>query len=135
METWYLVNPPTGQHDVVVSLNVSAKVIVTVVSFQGVNQTNPFYFTTAIAGKDVTVIPFKLQEETGNLILGYGFSDSLAYSYTLPGQIEVWNVAYNNEMRSQGLYAYSTNTGDLEIPNFLSDLSTWVISLMNIKAA
>lgn len=134
-EVWYLINPAEGQYDITITLNAAAKTICTATLLNGVDQLTPFYFFTTIAGKDVNVIPFKLQEETGNLILGLGFTNGLAYSYTLPGQTELWNVAFNNEMRTQALYAFSTQTGDLEVPNYLSEISTWVIALMNIKAA
>jgi hypothetical protein len=134
LETWYLINPTEGQHDIIITLSESAKAICTAASFTGVNQLITFYFETTIAGKDVENIPFKLREEAGNLILGIGFTNGLAYSYTLPGQTELWNVAYNNEIRAQALYAFSTNTGDLEVPNYLSEISTWVVALMNIKA-
>lgn len=41
-EIWYLLNPPTGNNNVIVTLAASSKAAIGAVSYNGVNQTSPF---------------------------------------------------------------------------------------------
>lgn len=137
VELWYMIAPSEGTSEIVVTLSDIAKTIVNVFSITGVNQTNPLYFNTTVSGTQVTVIPFSIQEKAGNGILGLGATDSLAqaYVFTELGQTELFNVSYNNEMRTQAVYANSTQTGTLSIANFLNMPSNWALILFNIEAS
>lgn len=134
-EMWCLTAPTEGTHDVVVTLSESAKAIINIVSLTGVHQTVPFHYVTSTAGDNVSIIPFTIEQEVGNYILGSGFCASLAYAYVLPGQTELWNDTYNAEVRTQALGATSTSAETLHIGNFLNEASTWALLLFNIKAA
>ena len=134
-DVWYLINPPVGAYDVVVNLTGSAKTIVDIVSLTGVHQTEPIYFWTNVSGTQVTSLYTTIQEQTGNSIFGLGCTDSLAQTYPLPGQIILWNETYNSEMRTQAVYATSTQTGTVVVPNYLDQVCNWAAIFFNIKAA
>lgn len=54
VETWYLVNPPTGANNVSITLSVSSKSVAGATSYFGVNQTTPVGTPVGENGTDAT---------------------------------------------------------------------------------
>ena len=135
MEQWYLIAPEVGTKDIVITLSASAKAICTAVTVNGADQPNPFLFITNAVGEGVDNIPFTIQQATGNSNLGIGFSNSIVSSTVYPGQTELWNIVYNNEMRTQAIYGPSVNDEDINISNVLTAPASYTLQLVNLKVA
>lgn len=137
VELWYMVNPPLSDNSLVITITPTAsEMTCNVFSINGVDQTSPFYYITSCSGTDISVLPFTIQEKTGNSILGMGASNSDAYAvvFTELGQVELYKNTNGSHQLSQGVYATSTNTGSLSIANYLTKTSNWALLLLNIEA-
>lgn len=133
-ELWYIIDPTVGKNDIVVELTATTTVICIAFQLDNIDTNNPFYYETSMVGKNVTEMNIDIQQITQGLMLGIGASYSDAFAYVLPTQTELFNYLYNG-MRAQAVYGFSTETGNITIPNYLNKNSTWTTLFFSIKAA
>jgi len=128
----YLVNPPEGEHDVVVSLTDSALVLCEAASYTGVSQSDAVWRVRDGVGDMVTSIPVNTWTKTGAITLGIGAVDDVeAENDKLYGnQVLVWNET-GSTLRMDGISALGTADNDsIPLPNKLTKASDWALIII-----
>lgn len=136
VEVWYLVAPPIGTHNIVVTLDDINEVAIGAISYTGVDQTMPIDGTVTAQGTS-TSVSVSVSSETNDLVQDVMASRAQGLPSVGANQTELWNV----EMGGNGITNYfgagSTEPGALSvIMNWtLTESEDWVIIGFNINAA
>ncbi len=135
-EVWTLTAPDTGTNDVVVVVSPSADVIIGIISFTGVDQTEPIYFDTTGVGANVLEIPMQVSTLNGSALVGFGVAVGDAKAATVTGQTQLWDVlAAGSAFRSEGILSPMTYTAQVTVRNTLNKVSDWAVGVLGIKAS
>jgi hypothetical protein len=84
-ELWYLVNPPTGTNNVVVTLSGSADVRAGATSYTGVNQATPLGTAIGATGSSSTASVSGVSSAAGELVVDAAALESTSSYFTAPG--------------------------------------------------
>jgi len=129
---YYLVNPPTGSHDLVLDLPGSTQACgLTAVSFYGVDQTDPIGNVTQGNADNTSGNSFNLNTSTANsVIVGAANYESSTGNLTIRAGYSTLGVyVYSHDIG--GMYRSTTDAGDYEA----GFTHTSVISMQNVAVA
>ena len=138
VEMWYLLAPPTGNHNVVVRVNttgVQEGVVAGATTFTGVDQTSPLGTFVSADGANGGNSQLDVPSVVNGLIL-----DTLAVdgtqTVTIPGpQIQQWNVQRGNNTNSGVVGVGTTRSGAPSVPmsEGFSGTSNWSLGAVSIN--
>ncbi len=138
IEMWYLLNPGTGTHNVIATVNttsVNEGVVVGVTTFTGVDQTVPLGSFVSADGADGTFSELDVPSVVNGMIL-----DTLAISgnrtVTIPGpQAVAWNLRTGATTNADVRGAASTRTGAPSVPisETFSGTTNWSYGAVSIN--
>ena len=130
VEVWKLINPPTGEHDVIITLSEKGKAAIGVISYTGVDQTTPIDGVNSTFGKSTTP-SITVASNPGDLVQDAMASDSHGLPINGSGQTLRWT----EEMTGDKYGAGSTEAGATSVVmNWtLNENKEWVIIGFNIK--
>lgn len=132
---WYLVDPHTGTHDVVIQAGVlDAPVVVGVISFTGVDQTNPIDAQNGSTGTSTTpatsVTTVTNEAWVVDVVSTNGGTTSVG-----PGQVERWNDIQGGTTRGSGSTEFTSLAGTFQMSWTKSTSSDWAISAAALRPA
>jgi hypothetical protein len=136
MEMWRLVNPPTGTGNVVVTMSSSAKVVVGVASFFGVNTAAPHgAFVTNEASTNLVTLT--VPSAPGELVIDcMAVQGNAATAVVGAGQTQLWND-FTRSVGGAVVGAASTEPGAATVTMTwnLSKVDYWVVGAVSLKPA
>lgn len=133
----YLINPPVGTHDVMVTAEDFTNMLCESVSFNGVKQDDAVWRIRDGVGIMVTAIPINTFARIDDVTLGIGaVNDIESGNDGLYGnQVLVWDNS-GTGLRMDGISAVGTSNYDVyPLPNKLTKPSYWALILLGIHHA
>ena len=136
LETWRLVNPASGTHNVVVSISdTTARVLhIGAISYTGVNQTSPIGASTSLNQAAATSHSISLTTTTANsLVVGMCTSYGTGVGITPgTGQVQKWVKTDNNE--TEGDDKAAPTAGSTSLSYTLASSQSADMEVVEIKA-
>jgi uncharacterized repeat protein (TIGR01451 family) len=136
MEMWRLVNPPIGMADVLLTMSSSAKLVVGVASFFGVDPAAPHgAFVSNEAGTNLATLV--VPSAAGELVIDcMSVQGDAATAMVGAGQAQLWND-YSRSVGGSVVGAASTEPGAASVTMTwdLSGVEYWVIGAVSLKPA
>lgn len=134
-QIWYLLNPPVGTADVIVSFNtiLVRPAIVGALSLVNVNQTDPFG-NFARGSNYSSVASLDIASQTAELVIGVLSASDIDFSTTGSGQTDHWKLFEEDG----GLKQYGAGTSEIgsvvtTISWDLSNTGSWALSAVAVK--
>jgi hypothetical protein len=136
VDVWYLVNPPTGANNVVVTQAGENEVAIGAISYTGVNQIIPIDGTTTAQGASASA-SISVTSETDDLVTDVMASVADGAPSVGHGQTQRWNVEMGGSGATSQYGAGSTEAGASSVTMSwtLPESEEWVITGFNINAA
>jgi hypothetical protein len=134
MEMWYLIAPPSGTADIVVSLSDKSKIVGGAVSFNGVDQETPFGVFMSAEGMTTTAsvtVASGPRELVFTVVATSGDADSLTVD---GGQTQLWNTETGkvaNDIRGAGSSVPEASL----VTMTLGKKKSWAIGAVPLKPA
>lgn len=131
VETWYLLNPPTGINDVKVTLYAPDYPSAGAISFTGVNQTAPFDTWSSSSGTSTTA-SLTVTSGTNELVADVlSFWNNTANATSNAGQTLRWSATADNAWKGAG--SIKTGTTSTAMGWTLPTSTNWAIGGVSIK--
>lgn len=136
MEMWRMINPPVGTANVSVTFSTSAKTVIGVASFFGVNTTTPNgAFVSNEANTNLATL--NVPSATGELVIDCMAVQGNAATATVgAGQFQLWNdYSRNNGGAVVGCASTEPGAATVNMSWSLSSADYWVIGAVSLKPA
>lgn len=136
-ELWSMIGPPTGQHDVEITMTTSTEILVVSASYTGIAQTNTVYNIRSGSGKMVDSLGIKSFSKVGGIAIGNGVVDNPnSHVTTLYGtQVRDWDYTGNN-LRNEAISAQLPFDNDnIAVPNTLTEKANYAIIVVGLEGA
>ncbi|MBP1647650.1 MAG: hypothetical protein H6Q30_1095 [Bacteroidetes bacterium] len=134
LEIWYLLAPPPGSADVIVTLSASTDLVCGAISFSGVDQTTPLGPFTSAIGLGVSAslsLASAANEIVVDVVTAPGFAGSLTPGV---GQTTNWNMGTGTG--GSNVHGGSSNragASSVTMSWALGGLSDWAIGAVTLK--
>ncbi|MFX0185481.1 MAG: hypothetical protein ACFE95_20550 [Candidatus Hodarchaeota archaeon] len=132
VEIWRLINPPTGIHNVVVTLSKAGKAAIGAISYTGVDQTTPIDGINSAQGKS-TLPSVTVTSDTDDLVQDVMASDAGGQPTKGPEQTLWWMIPMGGSGSKYGVGSTEDGAPSVVMSWIIPESQEWVTIGFNIK--